>query len=225
MLGHMETRADLIQRVRRERQLITRLQRATTQLAETERERIWAIVAAHEAGLSIRKIAAATGLSASRVHQLLQADEAREIPAWLSQLRDRDVSSDDEAAAPQSSCQRPLQSRVADEAEVMRWCIDWLERLERGDEVVVNLRPDTEEDTEFVPFDRPRVLRVLARIAADLDELACSPLAPAITTVERQEDPRAGQRRRLAEPEATTATTEHTGRTCCVPPRARAPTV
>jgi AraC-like DNA-binding protein len=119
MLGHMETRADLIQRVRRERQLITRLQRATTQRAETERERIWAMVAAHEAGLSIRKIAAATGLSASRVHQLLQADEAREIPAWLSQLRDRAVSSDDEAAAPQSSCPRPRQRRLADEAEVV----------------------------------------------------------------------------------------------------------
>jgi hypothetical protein len=83
----------------------------------------------------------------------------------------------------------------------LRWCIDWLERLERGDEVVVYLRPDTEEDTEFVPFDRPRVLRVLARIAADLDERARSPLAPAITTGERQEDPRAVQRWRLAEPE------------------------
>jgi hypothetical protein len=31
---------------------------------------IWAIVLAHQAGLSIRKIAGATGLSSSRIHQL-----------------------------------------------------------------------------------------------------------------------------------------------------------
>ena len=76
----METRDALRQRLRQERQLKTRLQLATTRLADAERERIWAIVAAHEAGLSIRKIAAATGLSRSRIHQLLQDEDAREIP-------------------------------------------------------------------------------------------------------------------------------------------------
>ena len=44
--------------------------------------------------------------------------------------------------------------------------------LERGEEVIVNLRPETAVETEVVRFDRPRVLRVLARIAADLDALA-----------------------------------------------------
>jgi hypothetical protein len=39
--------------------------------------------------------------------------------------------------------------------------MDWLQRLERGETVVVNLRPDTEVETEFVSFDRLRVLRVL----------------------------------------------------------------
>jgi hypothetical protein len=73
----METREALRQRVRHERTLKTRLHLATTRLADAERERIWAIVAAHDAGWSIRKIAAATGLSRSRIHQLLQADEAR----------------------------------------------------------------------------------------------------------------------------------------------------
>ncbi len=84
----METHEELIQRVRREQQLITRLRLATTRLADADRERIWAMVAAHQSGLSIRKIAAATGLSSSRVHQLLQSDAAREIPTWLSQLRE-----------------------------------------------------------------------------------------------------------------------------------------
>jgi hypothetical protein len=47
-------------------------------------ERIWAIVSAHQAGLSIRKIANATGLSSSRIHQLLSAPEAKEIPVRLN---------------------------------------------------------------------------------------------------------------------------------------------
>ena len=44
---------------------------------------------------------------------------------------------------------------------------------------MVNLRPETDPETEYVAFDRPRVLRVLARIIADLDELAgYPPIAP-----------------------------------------------
>ena len=37
-----------------------------------------------------------------------------------------------------------MRARIADEVEVLRWCIGWLQRLERGEMVVVNLRPDTE---------------------------------------------------------------------------------
>jgi hypothetical protein len=59
------TREEIHQLVQHERKLKNRLQLATTRLAEAERERIWAIVAAHDAGLSIRQIAAATGLSRS----------------------------------------------------------------------------------------------------------------------------------------------------------------
>jgi hypothetical protein len=76
ILKDMETREVLRQRVRREQQLKTRLRLATTRLADAEQERIWAIVAAHQAGLSIRQIATATGLSRSRIHQLLQDNEA-----------------------------------------------------------------------------------------------------------------------------------------------------
>ena len=57
------------------------------------------------------------------------------------------------------------------EVEMRYWCIDWLECLERGEDVVVNLRPDIDFKTELVHFDRHRVLRVLSRIAADLEEL------------------------------------------------------
>jgi AraC-like DNA-binding protein len=86
------TREEIHQLVQHERKLKNRLQLATTRLEEAERERIWAIVAAHDAGLSIRKIAAATGLSRSRIHQLLQEQEAHEIPEWLTHLRDREAN-------------------------------------------------------------------------------------------------------------------------------------
>ena len=95
----METREALRQRVRREQHLTARLRLATTRLVEAEQERLWAIVAAHHAGLSIRQIAAATGLSRSRIHQLLQDNEAREIPTWLSHLRGRVHDSDSPRAA------------------------------------------------------------------------------------------------------------------------------
>ena len=193
----METPEALPQRVRRDQQWHARLRLATMRLADAERERIWAIVAAKEAGLSIRQIARATGLSPTRIHQLLQADEAREIPVWLRQLQDHRLAHVGEPIAPQL----PGQTYLADEVEVLRWCLVWLERLEHEDHVVVNLRPEREAETEFVPFDRPRVLRVLARIAADLDELARPPLATATEAVVDQEAPDVRHRRRLAEPE------------------------
>jgi hypothetical protein len=202
MFGCMETPEALRQRIRREQQLIARLRLATTRLADADRERIWAIVAAKEAGLSIRQTARATGLSPTRVHQLLQADEAREIPVWLSQVHDEGRSphpADKEADPP--AVQRSIQTRLAAEVEVLRWCIAWLERLEYEDHVVVNLRPESEEETEFVPFDRPRVLRVLARMAADLDELARRPREHTEELAAGQEERRARHRQRLAEPE------------------------
>jgi hypothetical protein len=202
MFGCMEPPDAWRQRVRREQQLIARLRLATTRLADADRERIWAIVAAKEAGLSIRQIARATGLSPTRVHQLLQADEAREIPMWLSQLHDdgRSPHAADREADP-SAEQHPIQTRLAAEMEVLRWCIAWLEQLEHEDHVVVNLRPESEEETEFVPCDRHRVLRVLARIAADLDELARRPREDTEELAAGQEERRARHRQRLAEPE------------------------
>jgi DNA-binding NarL/FixJ family response regulator len=76
----METPEKVRRRVRREKQLASRLQLAVTRLETAQQERIWAIAAAYAAGLSIRKIAAATRLSPSRIHQLLSTEEAREIP-------------------------------------------------------------------------------------------------------------------------------------------------
>jgi hypothetical protein len=55
-------------------QLEQRLRTATQRYQSAERARVQAIVDAHTAGLSLRQIALAVGLSRSRVHQLLQQD-------------------------------------------------------------------------------------------------------------------------------------------------------
>ena len=198
----METPEERRQRVHREKQLSNRLQQATTRLEAAQQERLWAIATAYEAGLSIRKIAAATGLSSSRAHQLLRAEEAREVPRWLSQLGEQESSANEGTAVSSSSPETDLQARLAEEVEILRWCIGWLEQLARGETVVVNLRAATDPKTAFVAFDQARVWRVLKRIAADLDELSGRkiPSENGESTVDPQV---AGikHRRRLAEPE------------------------
>jgi hypothetical protein len=198
----MESPETSKQSVLREKRLRARLEVASRRVEEAERERIWAIAAAHSAGLSIRNMAAATGLSSSRVHQLLHADEAAEIPDWLSRLAEPEVGADERPVGQHTLSPPALQQRLADESEVLGWCIGWLERLARGETVVVNLRVETDPKTAFVAFDWARVRRVLKRIAADLDELSgrTAPSASHDSTL----DPNAAgveQRRRLAEPE------------------------
>ena len=82
---------------------------------------------------------------------------------------------------------------------MLRRCIGWLQRLERGETVVVNLRLDTEVETEFVRFDRPRVLRVLERIAADLDDLSRLPSDAHTNKESNPCDAQARHRHELAE--------------------------
>ena len=169
---------ELRQRVQLERRLIARLKTANIRFTDAQVERIWAIVSAHQTGLSIRKIAGATGLSSSRIHQLLNAPEGKEIPVWLSQLRQSSRGSGGKKKAKRLEPETEIRSRLAREVEVLRRCTDWLQRLERGENVVVNLRPDEDVETEFVAFDRPRVVRVLERIAADLDTFSLVPNDP-----------------------------------------------
>jgi hypothetical protein len=195
----MDTRDECRQRFQREQETKKRLRLATTRLHEAEHERIWAIVAARDAGLSIRQIAAATGLSRSRIHQLLQHPEARERPTWLTHVRGHDHASDGEAARAHAASPAVMQARVADEVEVWRWGIDWLAQLERGELVVVNRRPDTEDVTEFVRFDQARVRRVPTRMAANLDALARHGPAPDTETPAEPTAPRTRHRKRLAE--------------------------
>jgi hypothetical protein len=191
----MQTEKDVRQRVQRTQQLRERLHLAAVRLADAQQERIWAIASAHRQGLSIRQIATATGLSAARVHQLLHEAEAAAIPAWLSQVREQDAPS--APPNPSHSCS----SALAAEVSALRQCIGWLEQAERGEMVVVNLRPPTEAETEHVLFDQARIRQVLVRIAADLDALARGDWALLPARAVEAEDPRSRQRRRLAEPD------------------------
>lgn len=163
----MKSPEELRQQVQQQQQQLERLQRATDRLEAAQQERVWAITSVHRAGLSIRQIAAATRLSPTRIHQLLQDPEAQNIPAWLSQLEATTSKSQDGTGESETT----LRDRLAAEVEVLRWCIGWLEKLQRGERVVVNLRPDSDPQTEFVQFDQAQVLRVLARVTNDLDHL------------------------------------------------------
>ena len=191
----MEDNERFRERIQRQQRLVARLRLATERLQDAQRERIWAVVEAHQSGLSIRQIAAATRLSSSRVHQLLGSEESRKIPRWLSQRRDQE-------AAP-SQGHPDLRARLAGEMDALRRCHEWLERLERGEPVVVNLRPETDPETEYVAFDHSRVLRVLARLIADLDGLAgFPPVAEEEAQKGGVEARRGRHRRRLAEPDS-----------------------
>ncbi len=195
----MRSDQELHQRVYRKRQLKERLRTAALRSRDAQQERTWAIVSAHRDGLSIREIARVTDLSPSRIHQILTSPDTDEIPVWLSQLREQGWPLEQKA-----STEQPVESTLSDllaaEVEALRRCISWLEQAERGETTVVNLRPDTDTVTEFVMFDRPRVLRVLERIAADLDELAHSHSGAKTVTETSEEDTCTRHRRRLTEP-------------------------
>lgn len=71
-----------------------------------------------------------------------------------------------------TSSSTALRSCLTEEVETLQWCI---EQLEQQDFVVVNLRPEEDEETGYLTYKGPDVRRVLARIAADLEALAQRP--------------------------------------------------
>ncbi|MGB3672382.1 MAG: hypothetical protein WBG63_18465 [Phormidesmis sp.] len=107
------------QKVLQEKRLANRLGWTQTRLEAAEQERIWAIASAHAQGLSIRRIATATTLSSSRVHQLLHSEEADQIPEWLNALRVDEIP----VEVATVDCDRPTvsdwQRSLADEVGLM----------------------------------------------------------------------------------------------------------
>jgi hypothetical protein len=161
----VDTPEQLRERLQREQEVRHSLRIMAERLETAETERIAAIAAAHRAGLSVRQIAAAVRLSPARVHQLLHtpasATSALAPRAW--------------EGGPKSAGDRSSVPLAATAAALVRECSHWLERLDRGEPVAVNLREPGELPTEYVPVDRAQVRQVLQRIARDLEDLAtCS---------------------------------------------------
>ena len=198
----MESAERLKQKVLREKRLANRLGWTQTRLEAAEQERIWAIASAHAQGLSIRKIATATTLSSSRVHQLLHSEEADQIPEWLNALRTEETTVEVAAVDCNSPTESDWQRLLADEVVLMHQCIGWLAQLARGEKVVVNLRAESGPNTLYVSIEQAWVLRVLKRITADLDNLS-GHLSPMEKSAEASDPITAGveHRRCLAEPE------------------------
>ena len=93
-----------------------------------------------------------------------------------------------------------IADRLVDESDALVSCAKWLEALVAGNTPVVNLRP--EEDwpaTDNVVVDQDRIVRVLRRIASDIDELARARRIKDMSSSTVDADPRLCRRRRLGE--------------------------
>ena len=146
-----------------------------------DQERVANIAAAHQAGRSVRQIAAAVRLSPARVLQLLHAPVSSAAVRATTMRWDR------------STTQADAGSRVplAGIAALVRKCTEWLDRLDREEVVAVNLREATDPQTEYVPADPAQVRQVLQEIAREIEGLAAES-SPA------SDEPSASRRERLA---------------------------
>ena len=178
----------------------------TWRLEQAERERAWALASARAEGVSIRKLAAAAGLSPARVHQLTAAADLDELDAALGELRaagwpaPKDPGGDDDAELDGRAL---ICDRLADEVGWLRQCADWLTHLHTSEyPPAVNLRPDGDHpDRALVMVDLPRVAAIVQRIAADVDELARARRVADLGAAAALPDRRAERRRRVAEPD------------------------
>jgi hypothetical protein len=191
---------------RREDRVLQRVSRAAWRLEQAEHERAWALAAARAEGISVRKVAAAAGLSPTRVHQITAAADADELDAALSELRAAGW------AAPEDPCGdqdaeldgRELTcDRLLDEVTWIRRCTSWLTHLHTQPyPPAVNLRPEGDHpERALVAVDLPRVAAILDRIAADIDELARARRVQDLDTAAVLPGRRVERRRRLAEPD------------------------
>jgi hypothetical protein len=130
---------------RRERRVLLRVSRSAWRLDQAERERDWALAPARAEGGSIRALAAAAGLSPSRVHQIVAAAGLDELGAALGELRaagwpaPEDPDGDDDA---ELGGRGTIAGWLADGVGWLRQCPGWLTRLHADDyPPAASLRP------------------------------------------------------------------------------------
>ena len=191
---------------RRERRVLLRVSRAAWRLEQAERERTWALASARAEGVSIRTLAAAVGLSSSRVHQIVADADLDALDAQLGELpaagwpAPEDPDGDDDA---ELDGRELIADRLVDEVGWLRQCAGWLTRLHAGKvPPAVNLRPGGDHpERALVVVDLPRVAAILDRIAADIDELALARRVGDLAAAAVLPGRRAERRRRAAEPD------------------------
>ncbi len=191
---------------RRERQVLRRVSRAAWRLEQAERERAWALASARAEGVSIRTLAAATGLSPARVHQITAGADLDELDAALGELRaagwpaPEDPGGDDDAELDGRDL---ICDGLLDEVDWIRQCAGWLTHLHTsGYPPAVNLRPEGDHpDRAHVVGDLPRVVAILQRVASDVDELARARRLADLGAAAALPDRRAERRHRVAEPD------------------------
>ena len=184
--------------VQRQERICTRLARASFRLEMAELERIWAIVSANREGMSVRDIARQVGLGPTRVHQLVSSPQANCVEHALSVLREAGWPTPED---PVPGAEEQVADRLTEEATALISCAEGLTSLAAGERPVVNLRPSSDlPDRDYVAVDQGRVIRVLLRIAHDLEELARARRVTDLSTSASDADPRLRLRRRLAEP-------------------------
>ena len=184
--------------VQRQEGIRTRLARASFRLEMAELERIWAIVSANREGMSVRDISRQVGLGPTRVHQLVTSPQADCVEQALSVLREAGWPTPED---PVPGAEEQVADRLTEEATALISCAEWLTSLAAGERPVVNLRPSSDlPDRDYVAVDQGRVIRVLLRIAHDLEELARARRVTDLSTSASDADPRLRLRRRLAEP-------------------------
>jgi hypothetical protein len=196
------TTNERIEAARRERRVLTRVSRAAWRLEQADRERTWALASARVEEISIRTLAAAAGLSPSRVYQIVADADLDALDTALGELRaagwpapeDPDSGEDNELAGRDN-----IADRLSDEVSWLRQCADWLAHLDADSySPAVNLRPAADwPDRAIVAVDLARVAAVIDRIAADVDEPARARRVQDLTTAAVLPDPRAERRRRL----------------------------
>ena len=150
------------ERFQREQHVRYSLRVAAERLDSAEEERVVNVAAAHQAGLSVRQIAAAVRLSPARVHQLLHE------PVSSAAVRATTMRWDSAATQTAAGSGTPL----AGIAALVRECTEWLDRLDREEVVAVNLREATDPQTEYVAANRNQVRQVLQDIAREIEGLA-----------------------------------------------------
>jgi len=100
---------------------------------QAERERTWALVSARAEGISIRTLAAAAGLSPSRVHQIVAAADLDALDAALGELRAAGWPAPehpDSGEDTELDGRYTIAGRLSDEVGWLRQCAGWLSHLD-----------------------------------------------------------------------------------------------